>query len=306
MPPGVLAQVAGGVLDRLPELGEEARPALGGVEAGPGELLVEAARVAPVEVAAPAAEGLGQAVDLLGGVAERLGHLAGGGAVAVGDDVGGHRRAVRAVAPVDVLDHLLPRVAGGQVEVDVRPLAPLLGEEALEQEVHLHRVDGGDREGVADRAVGGRAPPLGQDALLLAEAHQVPDDQEVAGQLELLDQRELLLDLRLGLGGQRAEAGAGAVPGEVAQVGVRRLVRRQRVVGEAVAEVLQGEVEALRELGGGLERLRQVGEQGGHLRGRLQVPLPLAGQQACRRRRAVVPWRMQVSTSWSGLPPRWA
>ena len=108
------------------------------------------------------------------------------------------------------------------------------------------RIDGGDRQRVADGAVGGRAAPLGEDPLAPAELHDVPDDQEVAGEVELLDQVELLLDLRLGPGGQRPEAGAGAVPGDVAQVGGGRLAGRQRILGEAVAEVGQGEVEPLR------------------------------------------------------------
>ncbi len=232
-----------------------------GVEAGGGDLGGEGPLVAARQVVGEAAELLGELVDLLRRIAEGLRHLAGRRAVAVGDDVGGHRRAVRAVALVDVLDHPLALVARGEVEVDVRPLAALLGEEALEEEVHLHRIDGGDREGVADGAVGRRAAPLGEDALAQAEAHDVPDDQEVAGELELLDQVELLLDLRLGLGGQRPEAALGAVPGDVAQVGGRRLARRQRVLGEAVAEVGEGEVEALGELGRGGDRLGEIREE---------------------------------------------
>ena len=64
-------------------------------------------------------------------------------------------------------------------------------------------------ERVADGAVGGRAAPLGEDVLAPAEVDDVPDDQEVAGEVELLDQVQLLLDLRLGLGGERPEARRG-------------------------------------------------------------------------------------------------
>ena len=97
------------------------------------------------------------------GVAERFADFARGGAVAVGDDVRGHRRAVRAVLRVDVLDDFLALVARREIEVDVRPLAALLGQKALEEQLHLHRIDGGDAERVADRAVGRGAAPLHED-----------------------------------------------------------------------------------------------------------------------------------------------
>ena len=82
--------------------------------------------------------------------------------------------AALAVAPVDVLDRLLALVAGGQVEVDVGPLAALLGEEALEEQLHPHRVDRGDRERVADRAVRRRAASLHQDPSLRQKRTRSP------------------------------------------------------------------------------------------------------------------------------------
>ena len=139
--------------------------------------------------------------------AERLADLARGGAAAVGDDVGGHGRAELAVALVDVLDDALALVAAGQVDIDVGPLAALFGEEALEEQVHADRIDGGDAERVADGAVGGRAAPLRQDAVFAAEAHDVPDDEEVAGQMQLFDQRQLALDLAARASRDRAGSG---------------------------------------------------------------------------------------------------
>ena len=58
---------------------------------------------------------------------------------------------------------LLAPVAARQIEVDVRPLAALLRQEALEQQVHLDRIDRRDAEAVADGAVGGRPAPLHED-----------------------------------------------------------------------------------------------------------------------------------------------
>src|SRR5262249_48639402 len=80
-------------------------------------------RVVRVHVLEPAHEAR-EAVDLLGGKAEDLADLAGGAAVAVGDDVRGHGRAPRAVALVDVLDHALAAVAPRQGEVPVPPPGP--------------------------------------------------------------------------------------------------------------------------------------------------------------------------------------
>ena len=166
------------------------------VEPGAREPRLE--RVVGVHVL-EAAHVLREAVDLVRRDAEHLADLARGAAVAVGDDVRGHGRARGAVALVDVLDDPLAPVAARQVEVDVRPLAALLGEEALEEQLHPHRVDGGDAEAVADGAVGGRAAPLDEDALAPAEVHDVPDDQEVAGEAQLPDERQLALDLPAGL-----------------------------------------------------------------------------------------------------------
>src|SRR3546814_9208559 len=55
--------------------------------------------------------------------------------------------------------------------------------------------DLGDAEGVADGAVGGAPPPLAEDALAAAEVDDVPHHQEVAGEAELLDERQLVLYL---------------------------------------------------------------------------------------------------------------
>ena len=136
-----------------------------------------------------------QPLDEVGRQAQHLADLARGEPAAVGDHVGGHGGAEAPVALVDVLDHPLAAVAAGQVEVDVRPLAALLGEEALEEQLHAHRIHGGDAERVADGAVRRRAPPLHEDALDAAELDDVPDDEEIAGEVELADELQLARDL---------------------------------------------------------------------------------------------------------------
>ena len=58
------------------------------------------------------------------------------------------------------------------------------------------RIDRRDAQAVAHGAVGRRPAPLHEDVLLPAEIDDVPDDEEVAGEIELLDEIELARDLR--------------------------------------------------------------------------------------------------------------
>ena len=141
---------------------------------------------------------LRQPIDLHRIEAERLADLARRAAPAVGDDVGRHRRAEAPVLFVDVLDDPLAPIAARQIEVDVGPLAALFRQKPLEQQIHPDRIDGRDPEAVADGAVGRRPAPLHQDVVLPAEIDDVPDDEEVAGELQLLDQIQLARDLRAG------------------------------------------------------------------------------------------------------------
>ena len=70
-----------------------------------------------------------------------------------------------------------------------------------------------------------------------AEVDDVPDDQEVAGELELLDQIELARDLRPRAIVIRPVALARADLGDLAQERRLRLARRHRIVGKAIAEI---------------------------------------------------------------------
>ena len=78
------------------------------------------------------------------------------------DDRRGERGAMPAPSLVHVPDHLFPALVL-EVDVDVRRLAPLFRDEALEEEVAPGRIDRGDPEHVAHGGVGGRTPPLGED-----------------------------------------------------------------------------------------------------------------------------------------------
>ena len=137
-------------------------------------------------------------VLLAGRVAQRLGHVAHRRAGPVADDVGHLGRVPAAVAAVDVLDGLLPPAAL-DVDVDVGGAVALGRQEPLEQQPERHRVGVGDAERVADRRVGGAAPALAVDVGPAAELDDVPHHEEVAGEPQRLDDRELVVDLGPGL-----------------------------------------------------------------------------------------------------------
>jgi hypothetical protein len=100
---------------------------------------------------------------------------------------------IGAVAPVEVLDHLLAAVHV-EVDVDVGEGAGLV-DEALEEEVVLDRVDLGDAEAVGHDRIAGAPPPLTDDPVAPRELHQVPDDQEELRQVRPLDDVELVGEL---------------------------------------------------------------------------------------------------------------
>src|SRR4029453_6163767 len=100
---------------------------------------------------------------------------------------------------------------------DIGPLAALLREKPLEEQLHAHRIDRGDAQAVAHGAVGRRPAPLHQDVLLPAVVDDVPDDEEIAGEFELLDEIELAGNLRARLGVKRPVAIARTDLGNLAE-----------------------------------------------------------------------------------------
>ena len=191
----------------LPEMARQAPD----IEAEPQPVLD--ARVAAVEADFPRlmeqvvvavhvlepADALRELADHLFRESEDLAHLPHGALAAIGDDIGRHAGPALAVALVNVLDHALALVPGRQIDIDVGPFAALLREEPLEEQVHADGIDSRDPQRVADRGIGGRPPPLAENACPAGELHQFPDDQEIALQPELGDDRELAVDLAQGL-----------------------------------------------------------------------------------------------------------
>ncbi len=133
-------------------------------------------------------------IDRLEAEPQRLRDLATCGPRAVRDDVADHRGVALAVLLVDVLDDFLA-IVRRDVEVDVRHRPRVLGEKAFEEKVVLDRVDLGDVEDVRDDRVRGRSPALRGDPVLLAEANDVPVDQEELREAASVDDVELVREL---------------------------------------------------------------------------------------------------------------
>ena len=268
------------VLHARPEVAEQLQARLGHRHAGHLQVACErVGRIDELEVV----HRLGEPVDLGRINRQRLPHLACGAPAAVRDHIGGHRGAELAVPLVHVLDGPLAPIAARQVEIDVGPLAALLGEEALEEQIHADRIDGRDPEAVADGAVRGRPPALHEDVVLPAEIDDVPDNQEVAGEIELLDEVQLAGDLAAGAIVIRTIPLARPDLRHAAQERDLRLARGDGIIGETVAEIGHRVLQPIGELARRGDRLRQIAEQRRHLRRRPEVPLGVLGQPAPRR-----------------------
>jgi hypothetical protein len=140
---GVLSQVARQVLQRHHQFQELADARMVEVEPGFAERLLG---LLGMIMPTPARNQFGERVECADFEAQHLAGLPGGHASAVGYDVGRHGGAQLSIARVDVLDHALALLAARQIKIDIRPLAALFGEKALEQQVHADRVNRGDAQ----------------------------------------------------------------------------------------------------------------------------------------------------------------
>ena len=196
----------------------------------------------------------------------------------VGDDVA---HALGAVELAHVLHDLeAPLVV--EVHIDIGHLGAFDGEEPLEHEAVLERVEGGDVHGVGDDGAGGRATARPHaDAVLLGPAHVLLHDEEVVG--EALGADDVVLELE-------ALEHVDARDGDVAPVGaVPPLEARLALLAEALLRGLAGIeqrelgqvhvrpvelVAALgRDLEGVVERFGTPGEERAHLVLGLEVEL---------------------------------
>ena len=130
-------------------------------------------------------------------------------------------------------------------------------------------------EGVTHRRVGGRAPPLAVDVMGPAELHDVPHDEEVTGEPQLVDHVQLVVDLGVGPrvagGATGAVTASGAVLGQLSQPGHFGVRWRGRVGREAGRDQAQVEGAFGAQGGGPLDHPGVAGEAAGLLRPAAQV-----------------------------------
>ena len=230
----------------------------------------------------PAVDLLAPGVLLAGREPERLGDVPHRRARPVRDHVGHLGGVLPAVLLIDVLDDLLAAV-GLDVHIDVGRPVPLRSEEPLEEQPVRNSVHIGYPQCIADRGVRRRAAPLAVDVLFPAELHDVVHDEEVAGEVQLLDHLQLAVELVVRLRRRRARAVPLQRPvhGQLAQplhlgvpgrfVPVVRQLRRDH-------PQVEGELPAVRR--GPRHRARVRGEPGRHLRPAAQVRGGRGGQPA--------------------------
>ena len=94
---------------------------------------------------------------------------------------------------VHVLDDLFAPVAL-DVDVDIGRAITLGRQESLEQQPQGNGIGLGDAERITDRAVCCAAAPLTEDVGPVAELDAIPHHQEVAGEPEVFDHVELVVD----------------------------------------------------------------------------------------------------------------
>ena len=134
-------------------------------------------------------------VELIGGEPEYLSHLTERALAAISDDLGHHGCTIASVSLVDLLDDLLaPLVL--EVDIDVRRLSPRARHEALEQKRTTHRIHCCDPQRITNGTVCCAPSSLTENAARSCDVHDLLDGQEVWRDLQLGDERQLLVDLR--------------------------------------------------------------------------------------------------------------
>ena len=106
------------------------------------------------------------------------------------------------------------------------------------------------------------------------------DGEEIASEIEQLDQAQLVAQLLFHLVGDAIRpAPLGAFPRQMLQIVLRRLAVGHRLLGIFVAQLVEAEVQRVGECTRGGNRMRPAGEQPRHFVGRLQMPFGIRVQQ---------------------------
>ena len=144
-------------------------------------------------------------------------------------------------------------------------------EEAFEDEAVLQRVYLGDLEAVEDEAGGGAAADGGQDAMAVDELEQVPDDEEVVGEVGLLDYVEFVLQSSQHLGRRIRYPAAQTFLTQLTQVTHRRHARGDGIMRQQGGAKVDLHLARLGDAEGVPYRLGRLLPQGRHLGGGFEV-----------------------------------
>src|SRR5690606_40385170 len=115
-------------------------------------------------------------------------------------------------------------------------------------------------ERLADATAGRRPSPLHETPVLSAVVDDVPDDEEVAGQIELVDERDLALELRARGLVIRPVAITRADLRDAPQKRRLRLAGRHGIRRKAAAQVRQRGLEPVGQRRGTGQRTREIPE----------------------------------------------
>src|SRR4051794_22560723 len=149
----MLSEMARQVLHAQSQIEELGDAGMSQIESGMAELVLHRVGwTAPL----PRTYQCRKAIERLHIEAKRFTYFARGRTSPVSNHVCRHRRAMRAIFRVHVLNHALALIATRQIEVYVRHLAALVGKKAFEQQLHANRIDRSDTQRVTHSAVGRR------------------------------------------------------------------------------------------------------------------------------------------------------
>ena len=137
-----------------------------------------------------------------------------------------------------------------------------------------------DVQEVGHQGVGRRASPLAADTLRTSEAHDVPDDQEVAGQPGAFDDRQLVIELGPGLCCDGVELAAQPLLAEFTEIAPDDMPLGHGESGQPLHREVQADVAALGDPQGIAQGIGPIGEEDSHLLGRLEEPLRVGVQQS--------------------------
>src|ERR1035437_3049986 len=228
---------------------------------------------------------LGEALHVREAHVQHAAHIFDGGARGHGVEGDDLRHLLAAVFLSDVLDDFAAPVHA-EIDIDIGQADALGIQEALEQQAVLQRIDIGDAHGVAHQAACRRAAARAdRNGFRSRKADEIPDDQEVARELHLLDHLDFAVEA-LGVFRQvvlQAAGGAQSLQPYPAsfetlardefEISIGGVLGRDFEFRERLLDFLQVDVAALGDFPSAVERLFQLAEQLHHLGARFQIEI---------------------------------